>query len=431
MPLSGARTFVNFGFGAIGAGLLLYEACESGNFGRLTVAEVLPEAVESLRAADGFYSVNLARASGVAAARVGPVETCNPNIVEDREKLFAAISSAEEIATAVPSVGFYVSEGEGSLHRVLARGLERKVKSGGPRAVVYAAENHNHAAEILEETVLKEVSADAQQAVHAQVQFLNTVIGKMSGLAEEPQRQGLAPVTPGNARAFLVEEFNRILVSEPRFDAPFERGLAVFEEKSDLLPFEEAKLFGHNATHALAAYLGAQLGVREIAGLREVPDFMAFLRAAFVEESGEALVKKHAGADRLFTPAGYAEYADDLLARMTNPHLGDTVERVARDPHRKLGWNDRLIGTLRVALAQGVRPRRFALGAAAGLAFMDAGVLDEAARLEALARSLWTPAAPEAGVLAAVLEVLEEGRRALLTWKETGLPELPAFLGGE
>ncbi len=428
MPLTGERTLVNFGFGAIGAGLFLYEACESGNFGRLVVAEVVPEVIETLRAAGGFCSVNIARADRVEAARVGPVEVYNPNVAEDRGKLIAAISNAEEIATAVPSVDCYALQREGSLHRVLAAGLNLKVQSGGPRAVVYAAENHNRAAEILEEQVLAEVSADARQAVRARVGFLNTVIGKMSGLAADPGRGGLAPVAPGSGRAFLVEEFNRILVSAPRFDAPFERGLAVFEERGDLLPFEEAKLFGHNAAHALAGYLGAQLGVGKIADLREVAGFMAFLREAFIEESGEALVKKHAGVDRLFTPAGYAAYAADLLARMTNPHLGDTVERVARDPHRKLGWDDRLIGTVRLALGQGILPRRFALGAAASFAFLDAGAVEEPARLEMLARSLWESASPEAGEIEAVLEILEAGRGALLTWKEAGFPELPAFL---
>jgi mannitol-1-phosphate/altronate dehydrogenase len=52
---------------------------------------------------------------------------------------------------------------------------------------------------------------------------------------------------------------------------------------------------------------------------------------------------------------------------MLNPHLRDAVARVTRDPRRKLGWNDRLIGTMRLALAQGVAPRRYALGAAAAL----------------------------------------------------------------
>ena len=45
MALTGTRTYVGFGFGAIQAGLFLYEAYRSGNFARLVVAEVLPDLV--------------------------------------------------------------------------------------------------------------------------------------------------------------------------------------------------------------------------------------------------------------------------------------------------------------------------------------------------------------------------------------------------
>ncbi len=206
--------------------------------------------------------------------------------------------------------------------------------------------------------------------------------------------QRLATITPGGQRAFLVESFNRILISKIRFagavDAPpFQRGIKVFEEKDDLLPFEEAKLYGHNATHALAAYVGAIRGVERIADLSKYPDIIVFLRAAFIQESGEALVRKHAGKDPLFTHEGYREYADDLLARMFNPFLHDSVERVGRDPQRKLEWDDRLVGTLRVALEQGIKPSRYAIGTAAALAVLDRNTLETNMPLATWLDSLW------------------------------------------
>ena len=86
------------------------------------------------------------------------------------------------------------------------------------------------------------------------------------------------------------------------------------------------------------------------------PSFWDSFATLSGSESGEALIRKHAGKDRLFTPEGYREYALDLLERMTNPYLQDSVERVGRDPQRKLGWDDRLVGTLRLALQQNVVP---------------------------------------------------------------------------
>ena len=104
---------------------------------------------------------------------------------------------------------------------------------------------------------------------------------------------------------------------------------------------------------------------------RQDPWIMAMARKAFIEESGTALIRMHAGfGDPLFTERGYGEYADDLLSRMTNPNLNDLVERVGRDHPRKLGIEDRLYGTMVITLEQGVLPGTLALGAAAGVLAM-------------------------------------------------------------
>ncbi|UCC89288.1 MAG: hypothetical protein JSV81_08255 [Anaerolineales bacterium] len=437
MPLTGTRTYVGFGFGPIQSGLFLYEAFRSGNFRRFVIAEVLPDVVAALRRAEGHFTVNVAYSDRVEHTRIGPIQIEDPASESDRQHLIEAIAEAEEIATAIPSVAYYVSPRPASLHRVLAEGLCRKAARGGPRAVVYAAENHNHAAEILETSVMDAIPEGERAAVRSRVRFLNTVIGKMSGVVsdlDEIRTQQLATITPEGQRAFLVEAFNRILISTIRFEGaegepPFRRGIQVFEEKHDLLPFEEAKLYGHNATHALAAYVGAIRGVQRIAELRGLAGIIPFLRAAFIQESGQALVRKYAGMDPLFTAEGYRQYADDLLERMTNPYLRDTVERVGRDPQRKLGWDDRLIGTMRVALREGVEPRRYALGAAAALATIDHSTLEAEPPIRALLSSFWREASPEKGEQEAVLNLVEGGRRQLQDWYESGFQDLEGFFG--
>ena len=195
-------------------------------------------------------------------------------------------------------------------------------------------------------------------------------------------------------------------------------------EKDDLLPFEEAKLYGHNATHALAAYLCALRGLARIADLRQTPDLLAFIRAAFLEESGEALIRKHAGKDRLFTREGYREYADDLLERMTNPYLFDSVERVGRDPHRKLGWDDRLVGTLRVALQQGITPRRYAFGTAAALSALDRSYLATEVSAYALLGPIWGREAMETKEAENVLSLVDQAKPRLKKWCDSGFQNL-------
>lgn len=433
MALNGSRTFVGFGFGAIQAGLFLYEAYQSGSFGRLVVAEVLPEVVATTRDSGGQFAVNIAHTDRIEHAHLGNIEIENPAVETDRQRLIQAIANADEIGTAIPSVKFYASDSEGSLHRILAEGLRQKVQMGGPLAVIYAAENHNQAAEVLQENVLKVIPKAEHEAVLSQVRFLNTVIGKMSGIVTDPAaiaEQGLVPVTAGDSRAFLVEAFNRILISQIDFppEIDFQRGIGVFEEKADLLPFEEAKLYGHNATHALAAYIGLIRGAEYIADLPQAPGIMSFLRAAFIQESGAALIKKHAGVDELFTESGYMYYADDLLQRMINPQLRDTVERVGRDAARKLGWDDRLIGTIRVALQQGLTPSRYALGAAAALGALERSALESIAPLDEWFNPIWETASPDPAERQQVLACITQGRERLQQWIESGFPDLEAFM---
>ena len=434
MSLSGNRTFVGFGFGAIQAGLFFYEAYRSGNFRRLVVAEVQPSLVKALRDSSGRYSVNVAHEDHIESEEIGPVEIANPGTEEGAEFLAKRVAEAEEIATALPSIRFYSTESPGSVHRILADGLMRKAASAGPPAVIYAAENHNTAAEALEEEVLSVVPKDQWDKVRSRVRFLNTVIGKMSGVVVDPDEmrlRQLIPVTPNGDRAFLVEEFNRILISKIRFDDPsfvFRRGITVFEEKDHLLPFEEAKLYGHNATHALAAYIGSIRGAKRIADVKEAPGIIEFLEAAFIEESGAALIARNKGEDPLFTPEGFRDYAEDLLVRMFNPYLGDTVERVGRDSARKLAWDDRLIGTVRGGLRNGLSMKRFGFGAAAAACVLNPAILDSKATLEVTLGPIWDQASPDSDEKRKVLGVAEEGWEGLRLWRERQFPHLENFI---
>jgi mannitol-1-phosphate 5-dehydrogenase len=400
---------VGFGFGPIQSALFLFEAHQSGNFSRYVVAEIDPALVAAVRAAGGTYTLNIARRGRTDQVNVGGVELYNPLDPGDRQLVIEAVASADEIATALPSVNFFDSPDPGSVAKVLGAGLARR--SPDHQAVVYAAENHNHAAEILRERVAPYGGAGPG------VQFLNTVIGKMSGVIADPdeiRQLGLATVTPSLGRAVLVEEFNRILISRVTLSG-FSRGIEVFVEKDDLLPFEEAKLYGHNAIHALIGYLAEQRGLRTMADAAAHSDLMAIAQAAFLEESGAALVRKHAGlGDPLFTPEGYRAYAQDLLERMVRPNLYDLVARVTRDPVRKLGWDDRIYGTMRLALRHGIEPANMARGAAAAVVSLlrqrdslkeslplprGADDLDRAA-LERVLRAIWRgPSDPDAARL--------------------------------
>jgi len=319
----------------------------------------------------------------VEAATIENIELLNPTRPEEAEALRATLAGATEIATCLPSVTFYDSDSGNSIAALIAEGLcHRKADA----TIVYAAENNNHAAEILEEAVAQRLergtgilpvcSESMGKMPMPRVQFLNTVIGKMSQVvidSREIERRGLTPIAPGIDRAFLVEEFNRILVSKTTVSG-FTPGIEVFMEKDDLLPFEEAKLYGHNAIHALLGFIGTLKGYTKMTEIRGDEPLTRAARQAFMDESGGALVQKYASlGDELFTEAGYRHFAEDLLERMTNPHLADTVARASRDVVRKLGVSDRIFGTMALATEYGIEPRNMAMGALAGIALLLAG----------------------------------------------------------
>ena len=378
-----------------------------------------------------MYTLNLAGLDGVRQVRLGPVELVDVAHAEDREILLDAIAEAHEIGTAITTFNQYVMDIPGSVHLMLAEGLMRKVQRSGPPAVVYCAENNNHAAEMLQDAVMGAIAPEKRDAVTRNVQFVNTVVSKMCGLVSDPavmQAHDLSPMwEQGPAtRALLVEDYDLLLIN--RITLPnFERGIAIFEEKADLLPFKEAKLFGHNGTHAIAAYIGGFCGVTTITQLAEIPAVMAFLRGAFLDEMGTALCRKYAGFDPLFTSAGFAEFVDSILQRMVNPYLLDTVARVGRDPRRKLGWEDRLIGAIRLALAYDVEPARYAFGAAAALATLDPAIVEAPQSLGGILMEIWHPQKADSALTPSpqemdVITTIAAGMSRFAAWQKAGYP---------
>ncbi|HUU59154.1 MAG TPA: hypothetical protein VMZ50_06405, partial [Phycisphaerae bacterium] len=218
------KTFVGFGFGPIQSGLFLYEAFTSGHFTRFVVAEIDEELVRAVRGGGGRYRVNIARRDRIDCVEVSGIEIHNPRDPSGRNAILDAVRDSDEMATCLPSIDLYDAGAETSAARMIADGLARR--SAPLPTILYAAENHNRAAEILRDAVGRHARPDRLESV----QTLNTVIGKMSGVISDPdtiERMRLETIAPGVPRAVLVEEFNRILIS--RVSLPgYRRGIDVF-----------------------------------------------------------------------------------------------------------------------------------------------------------------------------------------------------------
>ncbi len=127
----------------------------------------------------------------------------------------------------------------------------------------------------------------------------------------------------------------------------------------------ERKLFTYNAGNAAIAYLGAQRGYRYLYEAANDPMILAVVQGVYAE-SGAAICARHG-----YTAEEQVAYAQQSLRKYQDPTIVDPVERNARDPLRKLGRHDRLVGPACLALECGIRPFQLALAIAAALKYTN------------------------------------------------------------
>ncbi len=115
------------------------------------------------------------------------------------------------------------------------------------------------------------------------------------------------------------------------------------ETCEDLTPFYYRKLFTNNAGHALLAYEGHRKGYETLYQSVQNPQIADRL-TCFLSAARQALEVAY-GLDH----SRLDRHIKNLIDyRYANKELGDTVERVGRQPIRKLGPNERLVGLLRL-----------------------------------------------------------------------------------
>lgn len=164
---------------------------------------------------------------------------------------------------------------------------------------------------------------------------------------------------------------------------------------SNLAGYLERKLFTLNTGHAITSYLGFILGYTTIdAAIRDERVYETVKGA--LEESGATLVRKYG-----FEPGHHSRYILRIIHRFENPKLGDEVTRVGRQPLRKLGKGDRLMGPVKYALEYGLGWDNLAKGIAAAFMFEAEGD-EESVELQRKVR--------DKGMEGAVEEVLGFGK---------------------
>jgi len=301
---------VHFGAGNIGrgfVGLILHKAGYEVVF-----ADVNADLIDALATTPSYVVTEVG--DGASVWTVDNYRAINSATHE--ADVVAEIASADIVTTAVgPNILRFVAP-------LIAAAITQRPAGLAPLAVM-ACENAINATDLLKAEVVKALP-DASLADGAI--FANTAVDRI-----------VPGQNPDAGLDVTVESFFEWAIeSTPFGDAAPLIPDAHFVD--DLAPYIERKLFTVNTGHATAAYHGFAAGVSSMSEAFSTPAIAAEVRAVLAETKA-LLVAKHE-----FDPEVQQAYIDKNMVRFANPELSDTVDRVGRQPLRKLGRNERFVG---------------------------------------------------------------------------------------
>lgn len=311
---------LHFGAGNIGRGFIGKVLADSGV--QVTFADV-NEAVIDLLKRHQSYNVKIVGDSINAMESVRHVTGVDS---KDTKALIELLKTVDLVTTAVgPTVLKIISS-------TIAKGIEARLTAGNFKPLnIIACENMVRGTTFLKEQVFTHLTEELQADAEKYVGFVDSAVDRIVPPVQEDISDPLL---------VTVEEFCEWIVDNTQFkgDIPNIQGM---ELTDNLMAFVERKLFTLNTGHAVTAYFGKRKGYQFVKESIEDPDIKEFV-AAVMQESGAVLIQRYG-----FEPQAHAAYIEKILKRFANPYLVDNVERVGRQPLRKLSYNDRLIKPLR------------------------------------------------------------------------------------
>lgn len=341
------KKFIMYGAGNIGRGFIGQVFSDAGY--RVGFVDINKEVIERLNL-DGEYPVNVVTSGENTELTVKNVYGIDG---ADLEKVSDEIASCELMATAI---GVNVLK---FIAKPIAEGIKKRAASGAAPLNIIICENLIGADEYLRGLIEKEIP-ELTEYIRVNVGFIEASIGRMVPVMTEEKKKG-------NPLRVYVEPYNILPVDKAAF-----KGETV-NDVSNLYPFSpfnlfiQRKLFMHNMSHAICAYLGF---LRDYTYIYEaVADFdIKYVAYKALTAMAVAVSEENSTDIKMLL-----DHADNLLYRFTNTALADTVARVGKDTKRKLGGNDRLIGALKLAEKHGVDAGYICIGVAAGMLFNPEG----------------------------------------------------------
>ncbi|WP_058910564.1 mannitol-1-phosphate 5-dehydrogenase [Entomohabitans teleogrylli] len=325
----------------------------AGNIGRGFIGKLLADAGVTLTFAD----VNQVVLDALNARHSYQVHVVGEQEQVDTVSGVDAVSSVgEEVVELIAGVDMITTAvGPVVLERIaptIVKGLALRRARGNEQPLnIIACENMVRGTTQLKGHVFNALAAEDKAWVEGHVGFVDSAVDRIVPPSASAS---------GDPLEVTVETFSEWIVDKTQFNgAP--PAIPGMELTDNLMAFVERKLFTLNTGHAITAYLGKQVGHRTIRDTIIDGSIRAVVQGA-MEESGAVLIKRYG-----FDPEKHAAYIRKILGRFENPYLEDDVERVGRQPLRKLSAGDRLIKPLLGTLEYGLPHHNLVLGIAAAM----------------------------------------------------------------
>lgn len=334
---------LHFGAGNIGRGFIGKLLADSGL--HVTFADINQTQIDQINT-NKQYGVKIVG----DASRIETVKNIAAINSKDEAAVIEQVKAVELITTAVgPNVLGFIAP-------LFAKALAARSEAGNHAPLnIIACENMVRGTSFFKEKIFEHLSEAQQAAVEENVGFVDSAVDRIVPPAE-PNAQDPLEVT--------VEEFSEWIVDKTQFKGaiPDIQGM---ELTDNLMAFVERKLFTLNTGHLISAYLGKKAGVQWIKEAVAIDSVKAAVKAT-MEESGAVLINRYG-----FEPSAHAAYIEKILKRFANPYLNDDVNRVGREPIRKLSPNDRLIKPLAGTLEYGLPNKNLVNGVVMALQYRN------------------------------------------------------------
>ncbi len=237
--------------------------------------------------------------------------------------------------------------------KTLAKAITMRIKAKRPPLNILLCENLIDANIYLKNEIFKYLDEDIKEVFDQNVGLVEASIGRMVPVL--PKKEG------DNILRVAVEEFDVLHLDKDGFVGE----LPEIYNTRLCTPFNlyiQRKLFIHNMCHSVTAYLGAReyeyiWEAIENTDIKYIVEQLGVTsaRAIALENGGDALE--------------LIDFLNKLLYRFYNKELKDTIERVGKDPIRKLKDIDRITGAYLLAKKHGLDTTFNLIAFAAALIF--------------------------------------------------------------